>query len=180
MDRYSTDTMAANGFGQNWLQEWEARLLYGAGYPAPPHMRVPSNCAMGLMVPPVPTGEDRMAEIHAVRERMTEEQRADPIWDQENNFSWNAYFAERRERELHDYTGPPPTPKRNNSDGRKRLWGMPGRSLAYVLGYIEDGNELRFRLGATTAAALIAREELPLLGLSAALSLLLLPLVVAG
>ena len=82
MDRYGTDAAAANGFGQNWLQEWEACLLYGAGYPAPPYMHIPSNwrlSAMGLLVPPIPTGEDRMAEIHAVRERMTEEQRADPI-----------------------------------------------------------------------------------------------------
>ena len=73
MDRYSADAAASNGFGRNWLQEGEARLLS-----APPHMRVPSNwwlSAMGRPIPPVPTGEDRMAEIHAVRERMTEEQR---------------------------------------------------------------------------------------------------------
>ena len=76
---------------------------------------------------------------------MTDEQLADPTWDQENNFSWNAYFTDRRERELHDYTGPPPAPKRNNSEGRKRWWGVPGRSLAYVLGYIEDGNEPRLQ-----------------------------------
>ena len=143
MEWYSAEAAAANGFGRNWQQEGEARLLS-----ALPHMRVPSNwrlSAMGLLVPPVPTSEDRMAEIHTVRERMTEEQRADPIWDQENNFSWNAYFADRRERELHDYTRPPPAPKHNNSDSRKRWWGMPGRSLAYVLYYIEDGNEPRLQ-----------------------------------
>ena len=100
---------------------------------------------MGLPVPPIPTGADRLAEIHAARERMTDEQRANPIWDQENNASLNAYFSECRERQLHDYTGPPPAPKRNNSDGRKMWWGMPGRSLAYVLCYIEDGNEPRLQ-----------------------------------
>ena len=101
MDSYPTDAAAANGFGRNWLQDWEARLLYEAGYPVPPHMRVPRNWRlnqMGLPVPPVPTGADRLAEIHAAHERMTDEQRVNPIWDQENNVSWNAYFAERRER----------------------------------------------------------------------------------
>ena len=101
MERYPADTAAANGFGRNWLQDWEARLLYEAGYPVPPNMRDPSNwrlSQMGLLVSPVPTGADRLAEIHASRERMTDEQRANPIWDQENNVSWNAYIAERRER----------------------------------------------------------------------------------
>ena len=100
---------------------------------------------MGFSVPPVPVDEDRLAEIHAACERMTDEQRANPIWDRENNASWNAYFTERRQRQLEDYTGPPPTPKRNNIEDRKRWWGMPGRSLAYVLGYIEDGNEPRLQ-----------------------------------
>ena len=121
-------------------------MLYEAGYLAPPDMRVPGNWRLSQMrfpVPPVPIGEDRLAEIHAARERMTDEQRANPIWDQENNASWNAYFAERRKRHLEDYTGPPPAPKRNNTEGRKRWWGMPGRSLAYTLSYIEDGNEPR-------------------------------------
>ena len=36
---------------------------------------------MGYLVSPVTAGEDRLAEIHAARERMTEEQRADPTWD---------------------------------------------------------------------------------------------------
>ena len=31
---------------------------------------------MGLPVPPTPTGDERLAEIHAARERLTEEEQA--------------------------------------------------------------------------------------------------------
>ena len=74
-ERYPGDAAAANGFGRNWMYDWEAHLLYEAGYPAPPDMRVPGNwrlSQMGFSVSPVPIGEDRLAEIHAARERMTE------------------------------------------------------------------------------------------------------------
>ena len=83
-ERYHGDAAAANGFGRNWLQDWEARLLYEVGYSAPPDMRVPSNWRlnqMGFLVPPVPAGEDRLVAIHAAHERMTDEQWANPIWD---------------------------------------------------------------------------------------------------
>ena len=53
---------------------------------------------MGFLVPPVPAGDDRLVEIHAARERMTDEQRANLIWDQENNVAWNAYFIECRQQ----------------------------------------------------------------------------------
>ena len=102
-ERYLGDAAAANDFGRNWLHDWEARLLFEAGYPATPDMRVPGNwrlSQMGLPVPSIPTREDRLAEIQATRERMTDEQRANPIWDQENNAAWNAYFSEHRQRQL--------------------------------------------------------------------------------
>ena len=56
---------------------------------------------------------------------------------------------------------------------------LVARAGVVLVGIVQD-DELRLRLGATTAAELVAREELPLLGLNAALALLLLPLVVAG
>ena len=51
------ESAAANGFGRNWLQDGEARMLYEAGYPVPPSMRVPSNWRLSQMsyfVPPFP------------------------------------------------------------------------------------------------------------------------------
>ena len=164
MERYPGDAAAANDFGRNWLQDWEARLLYEAGYPAPPDMRVPGNwrlSQMGLLVPPIPTSEDRLVEIRAARERMTDKQRANPIWDQENNVSWNAYFAARRRWQIEDYTGPPPAPKHANTEGRKRWWGVPGRSLTYVLGYIEDGNEPRLQAPSRTPDVPVRRGWMP-------------------
>ena len=73
---------AANGFGRTWLQDREACLLYEAGYPCPPGMRLPGAwrlSQMGFPVPPTPTGDERLAEIYAARERLTEEEQADPI-----------------------------------------------------------------------------------------------------
>ena len=67
----------------------------------PPDMRAPSAWRLsqiGLAVPPIPTGEDRMAEIYALRDAMTPEQRENPVWDAENNMYWNAFFTERRQR----------------------------------------------------------------------------------
>jgi hypothetical protein len=34
---------ANNGFGQRSLHQWEGRLLYIAGYPAPSHFRAPGG-----------------------------------------------------------------------------------------------------------------------------------------
>ena len=48
-ERYPGDAAAANGFGRNWLYDWEARLLYEAGYPAPPDMRGTGNWQLSLM-----------------------------------------------------------------------------------------------------------------------------------
>ena len=89
---------------------------------------------MGLPVPPTPTGDERLAEIYAARERLTEEEQADPVWDPENNVTWNTFFSNRRLRQLNDYPGPAAdAPKRNNSDGRKRWWGMPYYSVRCLI-----------------------------------------------
>ena len=68
--------------------------------------------------------------------------------------TWNTFFSDRRQRQLNDYPGPAAdAPKRNNSDGRKRWWGMPGRSLAYVIDYIEGGARHRRRRPGCSAPA---------------------------
>jgi hypothetical protein len=58
MAEYSSDDGAANnGFGQCSLHQWEGRLLYAAGYPAPPDFRVPRGwrlSAGGVPIPPPP------------------------------------------------------------------------------------------------------------------------------
>ena len=81
-ERFPSDGAAANGFGRRWLREEEAHLLFEAGYPVPPDVRVPGPwrlSQMGLPVPPLPTGEERMAEIYNLRDAMTLEQRENPI-----------------------------------------------------------------------------------------------------
>jgi hypothetical protein len=37
----SDDGAANNGFGRRSLHQWEGRLLYATGYPAPPDFRAP-------------------------------------------------------------------------------------------------------------------------------------------
>jgi hypothetical protein len=37
----SEDGAANNGFGRRSLHQWEGRLLYAVGYPAPPNFRAP-------------------------------------------------------------------------------------------------------------------------------------------
>jgi hypothetical protein len=50
------------------------------------------------------------------------------------------FFCRRYERELAAYDGPPPPPVRNNAVGCRRWWSAPGRTLEFVLGHIEHGN----------------------------------------
>ena len=137
---------AANDFGRNWLKEREARLLHEAGYPCPPAMKLPGGgwrlSQMGIPVPPIPTADRRWAEIYAVRDELTAEQQEDPAWHPENSSTWVPFFEDRHERQLNDFPGPKDlAPSRNNSEGRKDWWGVPGRSLQAVLDHIEGGNE---------------------------------------
>ena len=70
-----------------------------------------------------------MAEIYALRDAMTPQQRENPVWDVENSVSWNAFFTERRERQLNDSRPLPPPPEaapaRGNSDSQKAWWSVP-------------------------------------------------------
>ena len=73
-ERYPGDEAAANGFGRRFLHPEEARMLYEAGYPTPPDMRVPSDCRLSAGgVPPPPEGADRVYAIQDVHAGLSEE-----------------------------------------------------------------------------------------------------------
>jgi hypothetical protein len=74
----SDDNGAANyGFGRRSLHQWEGRLLYAAGYPAPPDFRAPEGWRLsvgGVPIPPPPTGTALNAAIDESIEGMSDEQ----------------------------------------------------------------------------------------------------------
>jgi hypothetical protein len=73
-------------------------------------------------IPPEPHNAARVAAIHQhFYGELTLEQRADPIWDPENNVQRNMFFREHRERELVHYEGGGPPPAHQNMEGRQ-LW----------------------------------------------------------
>ena len=79
---------------RRYLYEDEARMLYEAGYPVSPDMRVPSEwrlSAGGVPVPPPPEGADRVEEIQMVLAGFTA-----------NHAFWTQYFTERHRRQLED------------------------------------------------------------------------------
>jgi hypothetical protein len=134
------DGAANNGFGRRSLHQWEGRLLYAAGYMAPPDFRAPGGwrlSAGGILIPLPPTG----AAIVEVIETMSDEQRADPRFYSDNRQAWTAFFRRRYEHELAAYDGPPPPPARNNAVGCHRWWSAPGRTLEFVLEHIERDND---------------------------------------
>jgi hypothetical protein len=137
------DSAANNGFGRCSLHQWEGRLLYAAGYPAPPDFRALGGwrlSAGGIPIPLPPTGAALDAAINEIIEGMSDEQRADPRFYPDNYPAWNAFFRQRYERELAAYDGPPPPPACNNAAGRRRWWSARGRTLEAVLEHIENGN----------------------------------------
>jgi hypothetical protein len=139
----SDDDAANNGFGRRSLHQWEGRLLYAAGYPAPPDFRAPGGwrlSAGGILVPPPPQGAALDAAIDKILEGMSDEQRADPRFYPDNYPAWNTFFWRRYERELAAYDGPSPPPARNNTASRRRWWSVPDRTLEAVLTHIEREN----------------------------------------
>jgi hypothetical protein len=121
--RSDEDGATNNGFGRS-LHQWEDRLLYAAGYMAPPDFRAPGGwrlSAGGIPIPPPPTGAALDAAIDEVIETMSDEQHADPRFYPDNRETWTAFFRRRYERELAAYDGPPPSPARNNAVGRRAL-----------------------------------------------------------
>jgi hypothetical protein len=139
----SDDGAANNGFGQRSLHQWEDRLLYAEGYPAPPDFRAPGGwrlSAGGVPIPPPPQGTTLDAAIDEILEGMSDEQRADPRFYPDNYPVWNTFFRRRYERELAAYDGPSSPPTRNNTAGRRHWWSTHGRTLEAVLTHIECGN----------------------------------------
>ncbi|XBH63236.1 hypothetical protein VPH35_117264 [Triticum aestivum] len=105
-------------------------------------MRVPGSwrlSAAGVLVPPVPEGAARQAEIAHIRSSLTEEQRNKPRYAPDSETLWTLYFQRRREEQIASINGIIPR-GRLNSEGRREWWGVPGRTLDAILDYIEIGN----------------------------------------
>ena len=138
------DGAAANGFGRRHLHENEARLLFEVEYPVPPDMRVPGAWRIsvgGVPVPPPPTGAARRAEIACIRASLPRAAREGPRYVPDSPL-WEPYFRRRHAEQLEATNGVVPS-GRLNSEGRRRWWGVPGRTLEAVLEYIEGGNTPR-------------------------------------
>jgi hypothetical protein len=80
----------------------EAEALCASHYPCPPGYWCPLGwrlSAGGVPVPPLPPGAARRLSItnHYYGE-LTPEQRMDANWDPDNAATWNAFFANRRDR----------------------------------------------------------------------------------
>jgi hypothetical protein len=76
-----SDGAANNGFGRRSLHQWEGRLLYMAGYPAPPDFRAPGGwrlSAGGVPIPQPPIGDALDAAIDVVIETLSDKQLAVP------------------------------------------------------------------------------------------------------
>ncbi|KAK1665542.1 hypothetical protein QYE76_053701 [Lolium multiflorum] len=118
MDRQEREGATANGFGCRWLQIAEARALLNARYPVPSEMCCPGGGALsrgGLPVSPVPMGTERDVEIY------------DHFWELLTPESGTTRGGRRtrtkRGRHSHSSSS------------------APGRTLAWVLGSIADGND---------------------------------------
>jgi hypothetical protein len=139
----SDDGVANNGFGRRSLYQWEGRLLYQAGYPAPPNFHAPEGWRLstgGVPIPPPLVGTALDVAIDEILETMSDEQRAEPRFYPDNYPAWMEFFRRNYERELTAYDGPLPPPTRNNAAGRRGWWSAPGRTLEAVLAHIKPGN----------------------------------------
>jgi hypothetical protein len=100
------DGAANNGFVRRSLHQWEGRLLYMAGYSAPPDFRAPEGwrlSAVGVPIPPPPVGDALDATIDAVIETLSDKQRMEPRFFPDNYDAWNDFFRHRYEHELAAY-----------------------------------------------------------------------------
>jgi hypothetical protein len=136
---------AANVFGCRSLHDWEACMLYEAGYMAPVDMCYPGGnwrfSASGISISPVPRGVERRAAILRHWDGLPAERQANSQWHPDNDATCDGFFHTRRERELVDYDGDC-IPSMAKNAAARRLWcGALGRTLAVVLDNIEVGNE---------------------------------------
>ena len=67
----------------------------------------------------------------------------DRRWDPDVEATWDAFFDNRRQRELAKFEGDGPPPVNNNEAGRRLWWG--GRDLTAVMEYIAAGDYPRLR-----------------------------------
>ena len=67
----------------------------------------------------------------------------DPQWDPDNYDTWNAFFANRQERELSRYEGDGPPLVNHNKAGRRLWWA--NRTIIGVMRYIAGGDHPRLR-----------------------------------
>ncbi|KAM3215244.1 hypothetical protein ACQJBY_067305 [Aegilops geniculata] len=107
-------------------------------------MRVPGAwriSAGGVPVPPPPTGAARCAEIARIRASLPRAASAGPRYVPDSPL-WEPYFRHRHAEQLEATNSVVPS-GRLNSKGRRRWWGVPGRTLEAVLEYIEGGNTPR-------------------------------------
>ena len=94
----------------------------------PPDMHAPSGGEWligrgGYLVTPIPAGDQRQVDIYDhFWHGLNGEQRADPAWDPDNVQAWDAFFMERRQREIEYYDGVVPPPL-YNMEGRRRWCG---------------------------------------------------------
>jgi hypothetical protein len=129
----SDDGATNNGFGRRSLHQWEGRLLYMAGYPAPPDFRAPGGWSLsagGVPIPPPPLGATLDAAINEVLETMSDEKCAEPCFYPDNYQAWTEFFRRRYDRNSPRTTALP----------RRRWWSAPGRTLEAMLTHIEGGN----------------------------------------
>jgi hypothetical protein len=123
----------ANGFGRQYLHEWEACALYEVRYMAPSDFRCLGTWRLSagrIPIPPVSHGAGRQAFIHRhYYEVLTPEERNDLLWDPNNDDHWTTFFTERRLAELAHYEGNGPPPANKNATARKLWWGVKGCTL---------------------------------------------------
>ena len=95
----------------------------------------------GVSVPPVPTGAVRRAEIARIRSNLPRAAREGPRYVPDSPL-WEPYLRRRHAKQLEATNGVVPA-GRLNSEGRRRWWGVPGRTLEAIFEYIEGGNTPR-------------------------------------
>ena len=100
------------------------------------------SASAGALSPlPVPETPFFHVEIERARASLTVAERALSEYATGNHAAWAAYFRRRQEEWLAS-TNNAPTPRgRNNSEGRRLWWGVPGHTLSGVLAHVEGGND---------------------------------------
>ena len=84
-----------------------------------------------MPVPPPPTGAARRAEIARIRVSLLRVAREGPRYVPDS-LLWEPYFRRRHTEQLEATNGVEPS-GRLNSNGWRRWWGVPGRTLEAVI-----------------------------------------------